>query len=57
MAKPYIPAKDALFANFSANFASLIDDDPSTYGLVPGDAAVIVAAVVIIITFQKPGHH
>lgn len=44
MAAPYIPPKDADLANWSQNFADLIDAAPSTYGLQPSDAATIVAA-------------
>lgn len=44
MPTPYIPAKDADFANWSANFATLIAASPATYGLTSGDAATITAA-------------
>lgn len=44
MAAPYIPAKDSLFDNWLANFATLITASPSTYGLVAGDALVIQGA-------------
>lgn len=40
---PYIPAKDADLANWSANFSTLITASPATYGLTSGDAAAIAA--------------
>jgi hypothetical protein len=40
---PYIPSRDANFANWSANFSTLITASPATYGLVSGDAAAIAA--------------
>jgi len=44
MSTSYIPAKDADFANWSANFATLIAASPATYGLTSGDATTITAA-------------
>jgi hypothetical protein len=41
---PYIPNKDADFANWSANFSTLITASPGTYGLVAGDATAIAAS-------------
>lgn len=43
-ATPYIPAKDADFALFLANFAALIAATPTDYGLVAGDATIISAS-------------
>lgn len=43
MQAPYIPAPDALFALWLANFAALITATPTDYGLVSGDATVIQA--------------
>lgn len=45
MQQPYIPAQDASFDLWSANFSTLITDDPTTYGLVSGDAVSIAAVV------------
>jgi len=42
---PYIPAPDAAFDNWSANFSTLITAAPATYGLVSGDATAIAAVV------------
>lgn len=39
----YIPAKDALFANWLVNFSTLITADPTAYGLVAADAVIIAA--------------
>lgn len=44
MQAPYIPAPDALFALWLANFASLIAATPVAYGLIAGDATVISAS-------------
>lgn len=45
MAQPaYIPAKDADFAVWLQNFATLIAATPTNYGLVTGDATIISAA-------------
>lgn len=41
---PYIPAKDSLLANWSANFAGLISAAPALYGLTAADAATIAGA-------------
>jgi hypothetical protein len=38
---PYIPAKDANLANWSANFAALITANPTLYGLTSVDAGII----------------
>jgi len=43
MATNYIPAPDAAFAAWLSNFASLIQADPTDYGLVAGDATIITA--------------
>ena len=43
-APPYIPPKDAAYDAWASNFSSLINAAPATYGLVAGDAAIIVAA-------------
>lgn len=40
----YIPAKDADFAAWLLNFATLIAAGPTTYGLIAGDATIISAA-------------
>jgi hypothetical protein len=40
---PYIPPKDANFATWLANFATLIAASPATYGLMASDAATISA--------------
>ncbi len=44
MANDYIPAKDADFAAWSENFATLIAATPTNYGLTAGQAAPITAA-------------
>lgn len=44
MGNSYIPAKDADFSNWSANFATVIAASPSSYGLASGDATTITAA-------------
>lgn len=44
MSTPYIPPKDADFANWSANFAATIAANPSFFGLVTADATAITAA-------------
>lgn len=44
MSTPYIPAKDADFANWSTNFSNVITANPSAYGLVAADATAIAAA-------------
>lgn len=41
MPQPYIPAKDAEFSNWLANFAALILALPAAYGLLPADATAI----------------
>ena len=43
---PYIPAKDANLDAWSANFSTLITANPGWYGLLPGDATIIAAAVL-----------
>lgn len=43
MAAPYIPAPDAAFSAWLANFSALIAANPTTYGLIAGDAAAISA--------------
>jgi hypothetical protein len=40
---PYIPAKNAAFIAWAANFSGLITASPATYGLVAGDATAIAA--------------
>jgi hypothetical protein len=40
---PYIPAKNAGYVAWLANFASLITAAPATYGLTAGDATTIAA--------------
>jgi hypothetical protein len=40
----YIPASDAGFINWSANFETLIAANPTNYGLVAADATAITAA-------------
>lgn len=45
MQTPYLPAPDAAFDAWSANFADLITAAPATYGLVAGDATAINAVV------------
>lgn len=44
MANDYIPARDADFINWSANFETLIAADPTAYGLDAADATAITAA-------------
>jgi hypothetical protein len=44
MAAPYIPPKEADLANWSQNFADLIEASPATYDLSAADAAAITAA-------------
>lgn len=44
MSSSYIPARDADFALWSANFSALISATPATYGLTAGDATTIAAA-------------
>jgi hypothetical protein len=41
MAAPYIPARDADFKDWLDNFSTLINANPTTYGLTSGDAAAI----------------
>jgi hypothetical protein len=41
---PYIPNRDADFADWSANFSTLISAAPATYGLVAADATTIAAS-------------
>lgn len=43
MAAPYIPAPDADFSTWLANFATLIAVDPTDYGLIAGDSTAIDA--------------
>jgi hypothetical protein len=43
MSAPYIPPKDADFANWLANFSTMITASPATYGLTAGDATTIAA--------------
>lgn len=43
MATPYIPARDADFASWLLNFATLIAASPTSYGLIAGDATIISA--------------
>lgn len=45
MQAPYLPAPDANFDNWTANFASLITATPTVYGLIAGDATAINAVV------------
>jgi hypothetical protein len=40
---PYIPAKDADFTSFLANFSTLISANPPAFGLLTSDAANIAA--------------
>ena len=40
----YIPAPDALFATWSTNFSTLLTANPTSYGLVAGDAVAVAAA-------------
>lgn len=42
---PYVPAKDSAFDAWVTNFASLVGDDPSSYGLLATDAAIITGEV------------
>jgi hypothetical protein len=42
---PYLPAADAAFDAWSANFSDLITLAPTTYGLITGDATAIAAVV------------
>jgi hypothetical protein len=42
---PYVPTKDADLDSWLANFATLTTATPSAFGLAPGDAANIAAAV------------
>lgn len=44
MTNPYIPAKDADFSNWSANFATVIAAAPASYGLTATDATAISLA-------------
>jgi len=44
MQAPYLPAPDADFENWFANFSGLITTSPTTYGLVVGDATAIAAS-------------
>ena len=44
MANDYIPAKDADFALWSANFAALIGANPTTYGLTSGQGTSVTTA-------------
>src|SRR5208283_1453904 len=43
---PYIPAKDSALDAWLANFSTLINASPSTYGLLSSDATTIAAAVL-----------
>ena len=43
MAAPYIPAPDSGFSSWLLNFATLIAANPTTYGLLAGDATAISA--------------
>lgn len=45
---PYIPAKNAAFVAWAANFSGLITAAPGTYGLVAGDATAIAAQYAIV---------
>ena len=45
---PYIPAKNAGFVSWLANFSTLITASPATYGLTSGDATSIAAQNTII---------
>lgn len=40
---PYIPPRDAAFANWLSNFSTLITASPMTYGLMTSDAVTIAA--------------
>lgn len=46
---PYLPPKDALFANWLSNFSTLLSGNPTDYGL---DAADAVAVAAVNTTFQ-----
>lgn len=43
MATNYIPTSNADFANWLANFSTLLTASPTTYGLVTGDATAVAA--------------
>jgi len=45
MQAPYLPPPDAAFDAWSQNFSTLITADPTTYGLIAGDATAIAAVV------------
>jgi hypothetical protein len=48
--KPYIPSQQALTVTWAENFNSLILASPSTYGLLPADAATINSYVTAFTT-------
>lgn len=50
MQPPYIPAKDADFATWLANFSSKITATPVAYGLIAGDATIIAAVATSFAT-------
>lgn len=41
MPTPYLPAKDADFANWLSNFSTLLTASPTTYGLASSDATAV----------------
>lgn len=41
---PYIPAPDSLFALWLDNFSTLLTANPTTYGLLAGDAVAVASA-------------
>lgn len=45
MQAPYIPPQDAQFDAWVTNFSTLLTADPTTYGLVAGDATAVAAVV------------
>lgn len=58
MAQSYIPAKEAAFFTWSANFSTLLSAAPTTYGLVAADAAALAtlqAAYVLAYNAAKSG--
>lgn len=50
MQAPYIPSRDADFANWLANFDTKLTAAPATYGLVAGDATVVAAVAATFAT-------
>ena len=45
---PYIPAKNATFVAWLANFSALLTTSPATYGLTAGDATTVAAQNTIL---------